>query len=349
MAEQGKSEPRKQMPWVIRDVVNDVNKAVARRWQVIDPLLPEPGDLPAGCMAPLLARGDNGRPAGIGVCRHQHVRADTLAQTWGAATRFSLTLRLRDADTGPAVDDLLTQWRAHLNRQPEVVAPDGAAADTAAIVNWPSRDITGVLPLLRHGLVPLTVIAARSRPAGANPPSAKPLSASKPGPVDIDGLVIRPADPSDLAVVTEFEMGVIRYDAHFGAAVPRPGTEALVRAESLAGLAKHPGWTFLAEQAGRPVALATVEPPAAATWIAGMTRAGTTAYLQTMFVRAELRGTGIGAALVRHVHGILDALGIDVTVLHHAQQNPRSAPFWHQMGYRPLWTTWEARPAATLR
>jgi hypothetical protein len=24
-------------------------------------------------------------------------------------------------------------------------------------------------------------------------------------------------------------------------------------------------------------------------------------------------------------------------------------PFWHRMGYRPLWTTWETRPAATLR
>jgi GNAT superfamily N-acetyltransferase len=333
------------MPWVIRDVVNDVNKAVARRWQAIDPLLPEPGDLPTGCMAPLLARGDNGRSAGIGVCRHQHVRADTLAQTWGAATRFSLTLRLRDADTGPATDDLLTQWRAHLNRQPEVTAGDTAAADTAAIVNWPSRDITGVLALLRHGLVPLTVIAARPRPQQESTASTEPPPPTQ----DINGLVIRPADPSDLAIVTEFELGVIRYDAHFGAAVPRPGTEALVHAESQAGLAKHPGWTFLAEQAGRPVALATVEPPAAATWIAGMTRPGTTAYLQTMFVRPELRGGGIGAALVRHVHSRLDALGIDLTVLHHAQQNPRSTPFWHRMGYRPLWTTWEARPAATLR
>jgi hypothetical protein len=26
-----------------------------------------------------------------------------------------------------------------------------------------------------------------------------------------------------------------------------------------------------------------------------------------------------------------------------------SAPFWHRMGYRPLWSTWQARPAAALR
>ena len=80
------------MPWVIRDVVNDLNKAVARRWHSVDPLLPEPNDLPEGCTAPFLASGGNGRPAGLGVCRHQHVPADTLAQTWGAATKFVLTL-----------------------------------------------------------------------------------------------------------------------------------------------------------------------------------------------------------------------------------------------------------------
>ena len=97
------------------------------------------------------------------------------------------------------------------------------------------------------------------------------------------------------------------------------------------------------------MALTVVEPPAAATWIADMTRTGATAYLQTMFVRPDERSGGIGAALVRHVHGEIDACGIDLTLLHYAQVNPLSAPFWHRMGYRPLWSTWEARPAAALR
>jgi len=35
--------------------------------------------------------------------------------------------------------------------------------------------------------------------------------------------------------------------------------------------------------------------------------------------------------------------------LHYAQVNPLSGPFWNRMGYRPLWTSWEARPAAALR
>jgi GNAT superfamily N-acetyltransferase len=323
------------MPWVIRDVVNDINKAVAQRWQSLDPLLPRPSDLPEGCTPPLLALGDNSRPSGLGVCRHQHVAADTLAQTWGAATKFVLTMRLRGPDVAAAADDLLTQWRDHLTSQPEA-----RKDDTAAIVNWPSRDVTGVPALLRHGLQPLTVIAVRpkARPAGRSSPAST-----------LTGAVIRPAGPDDLDAVTELEVGVVQYDANFGGSIPRPATEALVRAETQAALAKRPGWTWLAERDGQPVALTVVEPPAAATWIAGMTRTGATAYLQTMFVRPDERSGGIGAALVRHVHGELDARGIDLTLLHYSQVNPLSAPFWHRMGYRPLWSTWEARPAATLR
>lgn len=321
------------MPWVIRDVVDDINKAAARRWRHLDPLLPEPSDLPEGCMAPLLAFEDNSRPSGLAVCRHQHVAADTLAQTWGTATKFVLSMRLRGPDVAAAADDLLTQWRDHLSAQPEAKADD-----TAAIVNWPARDVTGVLALLRHGLQPLTVIAVRPKARPANVGTAPP-----------EGLVIRPASPDDLDAVAELELGVVRYDAHFGGSIPRPATEALVRAETQAALAKRPGWTWLAEQDGQPVALTVVEPPAAARWIAGLTRTGATAYLQTMFVRPDERSGGIGAALVRHVHGELDARGIDLTLLHYSQVNPLSAPFWHRMGYRPLWSTWEARPAATLR
>ena len=40
---------------------------------------------------------------------------------------------------------------------------------------------------------------------------------------------------------------------------------------------------------------------------------------------------------------------VDTTLLHFAQLNPLSAPFWSRMGYRPLWTGWEVRPAASLR
>jgi GNAT superfamily N-acetyltransferase len=322
------------MPWVIRDVVHDINAAVGRRWQGVDPLLPVPSDLPEGCMAPLLATGENGRPAGLGVCRHVHVPADTLAQTWGTATKFVLTLRLREPDTRPAADELLAQWHDHLN-----TVPEAAAEDTAAVVNWPSRDVSGVLALLRHGLQPMTVVAAR--------PAGRPICAD--GAYPPPGLVIRAAGPDDLHVVTEMEMGVIRYDGHFGGSIVRPATERLLRAHTRTALGQLAAWTWLAHKGRRPVGLTVVERPEDAAWIASMTRPGATAYLATMFVHPDERGSGIGAALVKHVHDELDERGIDVTLLHHAQVNPLSAPFWHRMGYRPLWSTWETRPAACLR
>jgi len=332
------------MPWVVRDAVDDINRAVGRRWQGQDTWLPSRAELPEGCAAPFVAAGSNGRPAGLAVCRHEHVPDGKLNQTWGTAWRFSLILRVRDADTAAAVDDLLGQWRDHLAGLPEA-----AARDTAAMVSWPSRDVTGVSALLRHGMQPLTVIAIRSAGnTSAGNGSARNAPAGSPSAGNA-GLVIREAGPEDLDVMTEFELGVIRYDALFGAAIIRPATEALVRAETQASLGARPAWAWLAEQDGRPVGLVHVQPPGQAGWIAGMARGGVTAYLQTMFVRPGVRGTGVGAALVRHAHAVLDARGVQTTLLHYAQVNPLSAPFWNRMGYRPLWTGWEVRPAASLR
>src|SRR5205823_3767360 len=196
------------MPWVVRDTVDEINRAVGRRWQGLDRLLPPRAELPEGCAAPFVAAGANGRPAGP---------------------------------------------------------------------------------------------AAGPRPAGD------------------ESLVIREAGPADLDVVTELEMGVIRYDALFGAAILRPATEELVRAETQAALAVRPARAWLAERDGEPVGLVHVQPPEQSRWIAGMTRAGVTVYLQTMFVRPGDRGGGVGEALVRHVHAVLDARGVDTTLLHFAQ------------------------------
>jgi GNAT superfamily N-acetyltransferase len=324
------------MPWVVRDAVRDINRMVARRWQAVDSLLPDPAALPTGCGAPLVVNGDNGRLAGLGVCVHHHIPPDSLNQTWGAADRFTLVPRLAGHDVAAPADVLLAQWRDHL-------AGVGAARglDTSATVVWPSQDITGVQALLRHGLQPLTVIAARLRPQTPNGPRFEPRGAY--------GVTIRPAGPADEEQVLDLELRLIRYDMHFGGPVWRPATPRLVRDEIRVGLARRSTWTWLAERAGRAVGLLVAQPPQETGWIAGMTSASPAAYLQTMFVDYAERGTGIGSALVRHLHAQLDAAAVGVTLLHHSQVNPLSAPFWYRMGYRPLWTSWEARPAGALR
>jgi len=325
------------MPWVVRDAVDEINRAVGRRWQGLDRLLPARAELPEGCAAPFVATGANGRPAGLASCRHEHVPAGTLDQTWGTVHRFTLTARLREADTSAALGDLLGQWRDHL-----AGLPAAGADDTAAKITWPARDVSGVNTLLRHGLQPITVIAVRpARPEPGVP--AGPVASRD------ESLVIREAGPADLDAAAEFEMAVIRYDAQFGMAILRPATEALARAETRAALAARPARAWLAERDGEPIGLIHVQPPGQSGWIAGMTRAGVTAYLPTLFVRPGERGGGVGTALVRHLHAVLDARGVDTTLLHYEQLNPLSGPFWSRMGYRPLWTRWEARPAAALR
>ena len=330
------------MPWVVRDAVRDINRMVGRRWQAIDPLLPDPAALPAGCGAPLVVNGDNGRMAGLGVCVHHHVPAGSLNQTWGAADRFTLVPRLAGQDVGAPADLLLAQWREHLATVGATRGPDSSAS-----VVWPSMDITGVGALLRHGLQPLTVIAVRTRP------SVPPGSPGRPGPPaaprGAHGVTIRAAGPADEDVVTDLELRLIRYDMHFGGPVWRAGTASLVREEIRGSLARPATWTWLAEYGGHPVGLLVAQPPQDSGWIAGMTSTSPAAYLQTMFVDTRERGTGIGAALVRNLHARLDAAGVAVTLLHHSQVNPLSAPFWYRMGYRPLWTSWESRPATALR
>jgi GNAT superfamily N-acetyltransferase len=327
------------MSTLAQDEITEINEAVGRRWRSIDPLLPEPKDPPEGCGAKLIAKGPSGRPAGLAVCRHQRVPADSLSQTWDAAAKFTLTMRIREADTLAAADDLLTQWRDHLKDLKDLkdLPEEARRDDKSGVVTWPSRDVTGVLTLMKHGLQPITVIAAR-RAGLPNPKHG-----------ETPDLVIRHAEPADLDAVTELELGVIHYDAHFGAALPRPATPKLVQEATRKNLGQRSGWTWLAERRGRPVGLAVVEPPAEAEWIAGLARPGRTAYLPSMFISPDERGTGTGAKLVTHVHHALDARGIDLTLLHYAQLNPLSGPFWHRMGYRPLWSTWAALPASTLR
>ncbi|HXP22365.1 MAG TPA: hypothetical protein VN840_22200, partial [Streptosporangiaceae bacterium] len=153
-----------------------VSAQVLRRWQALDPLLPAPR-APAGCGADLIVAGAGPDPAAIGTCEHWEGAPGSLDLTWGAARRFQLTAWPASPDVAAGLDRLLSSWREHLTG-----LPGAHGDDTAAVITWPSRDIDGVATLLRHGLAPLAVIAAR--PAGrravraARPGARRPTSAA---------------------------------------------------------------------------------------------------------------------------------------------------------------------------
>ncbi len=309
-------------------------RAVASRWQALDPLLPAPGEPAATCGADLTVTSADGHVVAAGACRHAHLKPGSLELAWGAAHQFALAAFVAGPDVGAGLGRLLERWRAHLGGQ------QGAAdEDSEAIVRWPSRDVEGVRALLEHGLRPLTVIAAR--PAG-RAIACNPAGASR------GGLRIRVAGQGDLDALERLGMAMMHYDAHFGSVTVRQDTASRLRESAARTLDAPQPWIWLAERDGEAVGMVQADSPEAAGWVAPLVRAQPAAYLGEMSVLPGARGSGVGTALVEHLHRELDAAGAAVTVLHHAQLNPLSAPFWSRMGYRPLWTSWEARPASKV-
>jgi GNAT superfamily N-acetyltransferase len=106
---------------------------------------------------------------------------------------------------------------------------------------------------------------------------------------------------------------------------------------------------WLAERGRDPIGLLVAERPEVAAWIAPRTCRSPVAYLLALFVAPAERGAGIGAALSGQLHRTAAAASVSVVLLQYEQVNPLAVPFWGRQGYRPLWTTWEARPARMLR
>jgi GNAT superfamily N-acetyltransferase len=211
--------------------------------------------------------------------------------------------------------------------------------------------------LLRRGLAPLEVLAARVTGRRGAGPADSPAwhgdgAAGRAGPASEaadENLRIRRAGPADTDAVVRLGREVVRFDTHFGGVNERPDTADALRRE-VAGLLAGPApWTWLAERDGTAAGLLCAQRPESAGWITPMVRPVPAAYLMLMFVLPGARGSGVGAALASRLNREIGAAGVAVTLLHYAQLNPLSAPFWNRQGYRPLWTTWEIRPARALR
>jgi GNAT superfamily N-acetyltransferase len=278
--------------------------------------------------------GPGGAPAVAATCEHWQGTPGSLDLAFGAAARFQLTVQVAAPELGPdALDWLLSAWRDHL-----AGVPGTAAADSAAVIAWPSRAISGQVTLLRWGFAFRTVLAAR--PAGR---PGSPATETDPG------IQVREADLADLGTVTRLGLEVIRFDAHFGTLVERPDTAGALRRDAAAALAGPDPWIWLAERGGTPVGLLYAQRPEQARWLAPMVRLAPAAYVDLMYVRPEERGRGAGHALADHLHRKSSAAGVAVILLHYQLLNPLSGPFWSRQGYRPLWNIWELRPARTIR
>jgi GNAT superfamily N-acetyltransferase len=84
-------------------------------------------------------------------------------------------------------------------------------------------------------------------------------------------------------------------------------------------------------------------------WTAIRVPVGRWGYVNCLSVLPAERGTGIGRALAAVAHKELHRLGAIGTFLYYHPSNALSSVFWARQGYRPLWITWEVRPAGALR
>jgi GNAT superfamily N-acetyltransferase len=286
---------------------------------------------------------DGGAVIAAGRCEHWTAEPGSLELSWGAGRRFLLSASVTDPGVADGLRRLLGAWREHLAE-----LPGTGDEGTAAVINWPSRDVDGVAALLRHGLHPLEVIAAR--PARGRPSVGPAPVTRNGGGRHLDGrTLIRRAGVADTDVVARLGTEIIRFDSRFGAVNERPDTLPAMRHE-VAGLLSGPvPWTWLAERDGAAVGMLAAQPPEAAAWIAPMTGIAPAAYLMLMFVDPGERAAGVGSALVDEFHREAEAAGVAVILLHYAQLNPLSMPFWSRHRYRPLWTTWQALPARAIR
>ncbi|MFL6122790.1 N-acetyltransferase family protein [Actinophytocola sp.] len=299
--------------------------AQTTRFERVDPLLPPAAPPPEGqVLTAAMASGD--RVAGV--LTYSSFEPGTANTLWSALELFELH-PLLGAAGGAGMDVLLREWRHILDRR-------AAGMDSACLLTWPSRDAEAAKPLLAHGLTPLTSLAVR---VGA--PTRRPA----PG-----GVTVRPAGANDHEAVLELEMAELAYSALVGAANVRPDAEQVKRA----ALARHvdqgdPIW--LAERDGVVAGVAHCRLlDVTETGLTGTRlRPGRWGYVNCVAVAEEFRGSGVGRELMAVAHHELHRRGATGTFLYYNPPNPLASVFWPRQGYRPLWTSWELRPATALR
>lgn len=298
--------------------------AQTARLERVDPLLPPAAVPPDGDVLTATLPGGDHVGGVVARVRYEPGTAPTL---WSASDVVELH-PLLGAAGGPGMDALLRELR----RMVERAAP---GPDSACVVTWPSRDVAAAEPLLAHGFAPLSTLAVRTDAGGPEPDN---------------GLAVRLATIRDLDVALELELAELAFSAMVGAAIERPDAREVKRAALSANLEQgDPVW--LAERDGAVVGLAHARMVDALPGSLSGTRLrpGRWGYVNSVSVRPDVRGTGVGRRLMAVAHRELARLGATGTFLYYNPPNPLASVFWARQGYRPLWTIWEVRPAGALR
>ncbi|MFJ9786269.1 GNAT family N-acetyltransferase [Amycolatopsis sp. NPDC101161] len=305
------------------DIAEPLLAAHRARFAAVDALLP-PAAPPAEGRRLDAATADGTRVAGV-LQRHRLDHAD-VPMLWSAADTWQLFPYF--GDTGTEGVSLL------LRRLRDVVAEEAVGDDSSCVVVWPSRDAEAIRAFLDHGLVPLGALGVRTAPPPEVPPS----------------VAVRRAGPDDFPAALELAAATFDYTG-LVAAARRANTADLLAPALRDALAEDEPPVWLVEADGE------IQAVAHCAWVdatdgneAGeLLAAGRWGYVNNVVTAPGRRGGGLGRALMARVHQELHRGGATRSYLYYNPTNPLSSVFWHRQGYRPLWTTWEVRPASALR
>ncbi len=296
------------------------------RFAALDRLLPEAAGPPDGDLLEA-ATADGTRVAAV--LRHQAYPADSPELLSSAAEVWQLFPF--PGDTGTAgMDALLRAWRSRMDGE-------RPGANSACLVNWPSRDAEAIRAFLDHGLAPISALAVRTGPPEPDP--EPPAAAVR----------IRRARAADFDAALRLTVSTFDYTGLVGSAAPANTADLLAPGLRRRLDSGAPVW--LAERAGTPIGLAEcgwIEATADSA-AAELLPLGRWGYVNNVVTSPECRGGGVGRALMSVVHAEFHREGARGTYLYYNPPSPLASVFWHRQGYRPLWTMWEVRPATALR
>jgi GNAT superfamily N-acetyltransferase len=258
----------------------------------------------------------------------QVVGADSAELLWLAKETWQLFPEAGDTGTA-GMDALLTAWR-------ERMSTETPGPDSACVVNWPSQDVHAIRAFLDHGFVPLSCLAVRTAPPPASPGN----------PADT---VVRRAEPEDfdaaLALVTT------TFDYTGLVAAPKRANTAELLAPELRRRLDDDGPVWVAERGGELAGIAECDwtESTPGSWAAELLPHGRWGYVNNVVTVPGLRGNGLGQSLMSLVHNHFHNEGAAGTYLYYNPPSPLASVFWPRQDYRPLWTSWEVRPASALR
>ncbi|MEZ7898604.1 MAG: GNAT family N-acetyltransferase [Flaviflexus sp.] len=257
-----------------------------------------------------------------GLVRRSDTPLSDAMSLWQASTRENLQLRCSPEATTADISNLLDSWLEH--PMPEVSEPGG---DRARSVRLPVPLRQAIVPLLEYGFTARTVTLARRL--------------NTPPPVSPSPALIRPAREDDGERMRELMRELMATEVSFGSGYQRAPEVSDHHVEE--ALTLHDGWAVVAEIDGLVVGWASMAPPEFSGWAAPSVRPRPAAYFGNAVVDPAVRSGGIGRALASTLHNHAHSHGVDTIILDAASNNTWSVPFWHRLGYRPLWTTWRRR------